>query len=104
MGGLPGSPVAAQQFAQLRRQQSLPVFPPFAETNPQHITGAVDVGDFNADYFTNSQPRPIENPQNPAIAQIARCLQQSFDFIAAQNQWQLPFAPRKRNAFDGDLP
>ncbi len=48
IGGPPGSPVAAQQFAQLRRQQRLPVFPPFAETNPQHVAGAVDVGDFEA--------------------------------------------------------
>ena len=38
------------------------------------------------------------------FAQIARSLQQGFDFIAAQNHWQLPFAPRKRKAFDGDLP
>ena len=38
------------------------------------------------------------------MAQIMWRLQQGFDFIAAQNQRQLLFAPRKRNAFDGDLP
>src|ERR1035437_7512638 len=38
------------------------------------------------------------------MAQIARCLQQSSDFVAAQNQRQLPLAPRTRNAFDSDLP
>ncbi len=50
----PTSPVAAQQFAQLRRQQSLPVFSPFAKTNPQDIAGAVDVGDLKAGDLTNS--------------------------------------------------
>ena len=104
IGGPPGSPVAAQQFAQLRRQQRLPVFPPFAGTNPQHVAGAVDVGHFEAGDFTDSESRAIENRQHRAMAQIARRLQQSFDFLAAQNQRQLPFAPRKRNAFDGDLP
>src|ERR1700676_4762405 len=38
------------------------------------------------------------------MAQLARRFQQSLDFVAAQNQRQLPFAPGKRNAFDGDLP
>src|ERR1700689_378930 len=44
----PTSPVAAQQFAQLRRQQSLPVFSPFAKTNPQAIAGAFDGHDLKA--------------------------------------------------------
>jgi hypothetical protein len=65
----------------------LPVFPPFAKTNPQHIAGAVDIGDFEAGHFTDSKSRPMQNRQHRAIAQIARRLQQSFDFITAQNQW-----------------
>jgi hypothetical protein len=70
--------------------QSLPVFPPFAETNPQHIAGAVDVGDFEACHFTDSEARPIKNRQQGAMAQIARRLQQGLDFVAAQNQRQPP--------------
>src|SRR6202042_314649 len=64
----PSSPGAARQFAQLRRQQSLPVFSPFAKTNPQDIAGAVDVGDLKAGDLTNSESSAIENRQHRAMA------------------------------------
>jgi hypothetical protein len=38
---------------------------------------------------------------------MAQCdwrFQHGFAFVAAQDQRQLALAPRKRNAFDGDLP
>jgi len=97
------SPVAAEQFAQLRRQPCLPVFPSFAGTHPQHVAGGIDVGHFDACNFTDSEPGPIENRQPRALAQIARRLPQCSDFVAAQNDRQLPFAPRIRNPFDSDL-
>ena len=52
----------------------------------------------------DSEPRPIENRQPRAMAQIERRFQHGFDFVAAHNQRQFSLAPRKRNACDGDFP
>ena len=49
--GLVAPPVDPEQFQQLRWQQRLPVFAPFASTNPDRVPTAVNVTHHELGYF-----------------------------------------------------
>src|SRR5271168_2372634 len=102
-GGPLGSPVAAQQVAQFRRQQRLAILASFPAANPEHVASAVDIGDLEARDFAHAETGCIHDREHGAMPEIARRLEQRLHFSAAQNQRQLPFAAWKRNAIDGDL-
>ena len=98
------SPIAAQQIPQFRRQQRLTILASFSAANPEHIASAIDIGDFETCNFAHAESGSIQDREHRAVAKAARRFQQSPHFIAAQNQRQLPFAPWKRDAIDGDFP
>ncbi len=60
--------------------------------------------DFEMRNFAHAESGGIHDREHGAMAEIARRFQQRLHFIAAQDQWQLPLAPWKRNAIDGDFP
>ena len=81
--GPPGSPIAAQQFQQFGRQQSLSILPSFAAADPQHVARAVDVARFELGDFRDSKSGTVQDRQHGALTKIARCFQQRFHFLAA---------------------
>src|SRR6266852_2426967 len=98
-----GPPIQAQQLQQLGRQQGLPVLAAFALAHPQHVAAGVDVTRLELSRLRGTESAAVQHGQHGAVAKLAGRLQERFDFLPAQDQRQLSFAPWKRNAFDRDL-
>src|SRR5271169_3549398 len=63
-----GSPVFAEQFEQLRRQQRLPISGPFALTYPQDAAPRVEVGDSQLRNFADTESGAVQSRQQRAMA------------------------------------
>src|SRR5260370_13954090 len=96
------SPVVAQQIAQFRRQQSLTILASFAVANPDDVAIAVDVSHLEPSDFAHAESGGVHDREQSAMAKIARRFEQRSHFIAAQAHGQVPIAPCKWNAIDGD--
>jgi len=92
-----GSPIGAEQFEQLGREQSLTVFASLALAHPQRTASGVD---FELGDFANTESAAIQRRQQSPVAKRARRIEQRLDFFPAQNERQLPLAPWVRDAFN----
>ena len=71
--------------------------------DPKHVARAVDVAYFELGDFRDPKSGTVQDCQHGALTKIAWCFQQRFHFRAAQDQRQLSFSSRKRDALDRDF-
>src|SRR5580704_15790035 len=74
------APVSAEEFQELRGQQSLPVFASLALPHPEHVPAGVNVARLELGYLRNTEPAAIEDRQCNAIATFGRGFQERLDF------------------------
>lgn len=68
------------------------------------MAARVDVGHFEVGAFGDADSAAVHDGQQRAVTKNAWRFQQGFHFFATQHHRQFSFAPRKRDALDGDLP